>query len=80
MTTLVVNGIEPILDREVTPNALYEQAADSYGPSLDRLACAYELDPDIRRDRLQYIHFHIWRSFVNYDHRCSLRTGATALL
>ncbi len=53
---------------------MYEQAADAYGSSLDRLARAYELDPDARRDLLQDIHLHLWRSFAYFDQRCSLRT------
>ena len=55
-------------------DSLYEQAADSFGSSLDRLARAYELDPEVRRDLLQEIHFQLWRSFAHFDHRCSLRT------
>jgi RNA polymerase sigma-70 factor, ECF subfamily len=55
-------------------DSLYEQAAEAYGSALDRLARAYELDPEIRRDLVQEIHFHLWRSFSNFDQRCSLRT------
>ena len=58
----------------MNPDFLYEQAADTYGSSLDRLARAYELDPEVRRDLLQEIHFQIWRSFARFDQRCSLRT------
>ena len=52
----------------------YRDAAAGFGPALDRLACAYEADPDIRRDLLQDIHLALWRSFANFDGRCSLRT------
>ena len=55
-------------------DSLYEQAADAYGSSLDRLARAYEFDPEARRDLLQEIHLHLWRSFAYFDQRCSLRT------
>ncbi len=55
-------------------DSLYEQAADSFGSSLDRLARAYELDPEMRRDLLQEIHLQLWRSFAHFDQRCSLRT------
>jgi RNA polymerase sigma-70 factor, ECF subfamily len=41
---------------------------------LDRLARAYEADPDNRRDLLQEIHFALWRSFEHFAQRCSLRT------
>jgi RNA polymerase sigma-70 factor (ECF subfamily) len=53
---------------------LYRDVADSYGPSLDRLAHAYEADPETRRDLLQDIHLQLWRSFAHFDRRCSLRT------
>lgn len=52
----------------------WRQAADEYGAALERLAWAYEPDPDRRRDLLQEIHFALWRSFANFDARCSLRT------
>src|SRR5262249_15446487 len=42
--------------------------------SLERLARAYEADPEKRRDLIQDIHFQLWRSFQRYDGRCSLRT------
>jgi RNA polymerase sigma-70 factor (ECF subfamily) len=58
----------------VSQDSLYEQAADTYGSSLDRLARAYELDTEARRDLLQEIHLHLWRSFAYFDLRCSLRT------
>ncbi len=58
----------------VSQDALYEQAADTYGSALDRLARAYELDPEARRDLLQEIHLQLWRSFAQFDQRCSLRT------
>ena len=65
-----MRGIEPITSQD----SLYQQAADAYGSSLDRLARAYELDPEARRDLLQEIHLHLWRSFALFDGRCSLRT------
>ena len=57
-----------------TPDAMYEQAAATYGAALDRLARAYEADPDRRRDLLQDIHLALWQSFATFDGRCSLRT------
>ncbi len=53
---------------------LYEEAVRTHGTALDRLARAYEADPDARRDLLQDIHFSLWCSFETYDARCSLRT------
>lgn len=65
---------EPISGEGVTQDSLYKQAADSYGSSLERLARAYELDPEVRRDLLQEIHLHVWQSLAHFDQRCSLRT------
>jgi RNA polymerase sigma-70 factor, ECF subfamily len=53
---------------------LYRDAADQYGPALERLARAYEADPEKRRDLIQEIHFQLWRSFERFDALCSLRT------
>jgi RNA polymerase sigma-70 factor (ECF subfamily) len=53
---------------------LYEEAAAGYGAALDRLAGAYEANPEERRDLLQDIHVALWRSFIGFDGRCSLRT------
>jgi RNA polymerase sigma-70 factor, ECF subfamily len=54
--------------------AQYAAAALEFGPALERLARAYEMDPDKRRDLLQEIHLQLWRSFSHFDGRCSLRT------
>jgi RNA polymerase sigma-70 factor, ECF subfamily len=56
------------------PDDAYEQVAATYGAALDRLARAYEADPDRRRDLLQEIHLGLWRSLGRFDGRCSLRT------
>ena len=53
---------------------LYQKAAEEYGAALDRLAHAYEANPDRRRDLLQEIHLALWRSFEKFEGRCSLRT------
>jgi RNA polymerase sigma-70 factor, ECF subfamily len=52
----------------------WRQAAAEYGAALERLAWAYEADPDRRRDLVQEIHLALWRSFETFDARCSLRT------
>jgi RNA polymerase sigma-70 factor (ECF subfamily) len=52
----------------------YAEAAAAFGPALERLAGAYERDPDKRRDLLQEIHIALWRSLARFDGRCSLRT------
>jgi len=53
---------------------MYEQTAANYGAALERLARAYESDADRRRDLLQEIYLALWRSFADFDGRCSLRT------
>ena len=53
---------------------MYQEAAAGYGGALDRLASAYEANPEERRDLLQDIHLGLWRSFSAFDGRCSLRT------
>jgi len=52
----------------------WRQTLQEYGSALERLAWAYEPDPDRRRDLLQEIHLALWRSFEHFDARCSLRT------
>ena len=53
---------------------LYLQATEAFGAALERLARAYEVDSEKRRDLLQEIHMALWRSFESYASLCSLRT------
>jgi RNA polymerase sigma-70 factor (ECF subfamily) len=71
---LSVGGTEAIPAEPAGQAQLYREAADRFGPALDRLAGAYEADTEKRRDLSQDIHFQLWRSFARYDGRCSLRT------
>jgi RNA polymerase sigma-70 factor (ECF subfamily) len=57
-----------------TQDGLYREAADSYAAGLERLARAYEADPEVRRDLLQDIHIALWRSLGGFNGICSLRT------
>lgn len=66
--------ISTIPATERTQDEDYEHAAKLYGPALERLARAYEADPEHRRDLLQEIHVALWRSFAGFDGRCSTRT------
>ena len=66
--------MSPIEAIPATKEALYDEACKVYGAALERLARAYEADPDLRRDLLQEIHVALWRSFEGFDHHCSLRT------
>src|SRR6187549_1994469 len=60
--------------RAASQEQRYAAAAAAFGPALERLARAYERDPDKRRDLLQEIHVALWRSLARFDGRCSLRT------
>jgi RNA polymerase sigma factor (sigma-70 family) len=56
------------------PDELYLQAAEAFGPALQRLARATEANAERRRDLLQDIHVALWRSLATFDGRCSLKT------
>ena len=53
---------------------LYKQAAQTFSAALGRLARAYELDPEKRRDLLQDMHLALWLSLEKFEARCSLHT------
>jgi len=57
-----------------TQDGLYQEAAGTYSAGLERLARAYEADPEVRRDLLQELHIALWRSFAGFNGSCSLRT------
>ena len=73
-TTSSVRNTEFGLRGDACQDDLYREAAATYGAALNRLAHAYEADPEIRRDLLQEIHLALWRSFEGFNARCSLRT------
>lgn len=62
------------MDPDTGQDAQYRQAAEAFGPALERLARGYERDPHQRRDLVQDIHVALWRSFAAFDGRCSVRT------
>ena len=55
-------------------DGLYDQAVESFGAALERLARSYELVDHKRQDLLQNIHLNLWRSFERFNGQCSLRT------
>ena len=59
---------------ETAGDEAYARAVAAFGAALERLSRAYEADADLRRDLLQDIHFSLWRSFAQFDGRCSERT------
>ena len=61
-------------DSAADRDALYKQAAAEFSGAIDRLARAYEPDPDKRRDLVQDIHVALWRSLAQFAGRASMRT------
>jgi RNA polymerase sigma-70 factor (ECF subfamily) len=61
-------------DIRPTQDDLYREAVASCGTALDRVARAYEADPDKRRDLLQENRVALWQRFENFEGRCSLKT------
>jgi len=62
------------MSEDATEDERYRLVAKAFGPALNRLAKAYEADPDLRLDLLQDIHVALWRSLARFDERCALRT------
>ena len=54
--------------------ARFARMLGDFGPSLDRLASAYEADPAERDDLLQDISFALWRALPSFRGECSERT------
>jgi RNA polymerase sigma-70 factor, ECF subfamily len=52
----------------------YVRTTAKFGAALERLARAYEVDPELRRDLFQDIHIALWQSLARFDGRCSERT------
>lgn len=69
-----MGGVRLIPIGEASQDDRYKEAASQFGAALERLARAYEMDPEKRRDLIQDIHFQLWRSFERFDSRCSVRT------
>jgi RNA polymerase sigma-70 factor (ECF subfamily) len=47
-----------------------------YGPAIERLASAYETDPNEREDLMQEIVFALWNALPSFRGECSERTFA----
>ncbi len=62
------------MDARAGQDGRYTTAAAEFGGAIERLARAYEAEPDPRRDLIQDIHVALWRSLAAFDGRCSLRT------
>jgi RNA polymerase sigma-70 factor (ECF subfamily) len=69
-----VGGRKSISTGNASQDASYLHAAEQFGSAIERLARAYEADPEKRRDLSQDIHFQLWRSLDRFQGHCSLRT------
>lgn len=54
--------------------ARFERLLHEFGPALERLAAAYEADPNEREDLLQEIVFALWRALPAFRGDCSEKT------
>ena len=52
----------------------YRDAAETYGPAMQRLAYATEANPSRQADLLQDMHVALWQSLARFDGRCGLGT------
>ena len=62
------------MDQTESQDELYQKVAQEYEEALARMVCAYEADPELRRELSQEIHLALWRSLAKFNGRCSLRT------
>ncbi len=69
-----MEGVDSIPSEKSNQDDLYREIADTYSAALERVARAYEADPEKRRDLLQEIHFQVWRSLEYFNRQCSIRT------
>jgi RNA polymerase sigma-70 factor (ECF subfamily) len=69
-----VEQVEAMPQIDQTRQSKFKETVTTYGAALERLARAYEADPETSRDLLQEILIALWQSLENFDNRCSLRT------
>ena len=69
-------GVE--VDQTNSQDELYQKVAQEYGEALARMVCAYEADPELRRELSQEIHLALWRSLAKFNGRCCFEPGFTA--
>lgn len=65
---------KPFMNTQTDQDRQYLQAAEAFGPAMQRLANATEANGERRRDLLQDMHVALWRSFARFDGRCSVST------
>src|ERR1700728_995638 len=66
-TTLDVGQAESMPETGRSQDSQFEEAIALHGAALERLARAYEADPETRRDLLQEIHIALWKSLDRFD-------------
>ncbi|MEE3622648.1 sigma-70 family RNA polymerase sigma factor [Nitrospirillum sp. BR 11752] len=52
----------------------YTALSSAFSAAIERIAGAYELQPDLRPDLIQDMHVALWQSLARYDGRCSPST------
>lgn len=67
-------SVRNVADVACKQDEIYSKVATEFGPSMARLAAAYEADRAHQEDLLQDIHLALWRSFATFANQCSLRT------
>ena len=59
---------------ELDANERFHRLLQEYGPPIERLAAAYETDPNERQDLVQDIVFALWRALPAFRGDCSEKT------
>ena len=59
---------------ELDANDRFHRLLREYGPPIERLAAAYEADPNERQDLMQDIVFALWRALPTFRGECSEKT------
>ena len=56
------------------PHECFHRLLRDFGPAIERLASAYEPDPNERQDLVQEIIFALWRALPSFRAECSEKT------
>lgn len=57
-----------------TRDTLFRETLEEFGPMLNRIASAYEFDPDLRLDLVQEMALGLWQALPKFEGRSSLKT------
>jgi len=75
---LNVKQIQPMKGAEDQRDRRFEEAVAAFGPALERLARAYEADPEGCRDLVQEILISLWTSLKALTTGVPCGPGSTA--